>query len=147
MRVEALTTDEQWEAAVDVLLQLWSHEDETFVRGFREEDDYRPLGLYDDVNGTDEERLVAVAGVSIQRVLHHRRHAWVHDLVVDEALRGQGYGAELLERLEEWARERDCECLALANALDNDDGLAFYEREGMERWGYVVERELDGGSS
>lgn len=141
MRVEELTTDEQWAAAVPILHQLWSHEDEAFVRGFRDEEGYRAFGLYDDVGGEDE--LVAVAGVSIQRVLHHRRHAWIHDLVVGEPLRGRGYGSELLARVEEWARERDCEYVALANALDNDDGLAFYEREGMERWGYVVERELD----
>lgn len=147
MRVEELTDDEQWDAAVDVLLQLWSHEDETFVRGFRDEEEYRPFGLYDGVgDGDGEERLVAVAGVSIQRVLHHRRHAWIHDLVVDEPHRGEGYGAALLEWLEGWAEEQDCEYLALANVLDNDDGLAFYEREGMETWGYVVETELNAGA-
>ena len=141
MRVEELTSGEQWDAAIPILRQLWSHEDEGFVRGFREEDGYRAFGLYDDPGGGDE--LVAVARVSIQRVLHHRRHAWIHDLVVDEPLRGQGYGAELLEWVEAWAAERDCEYVALANAQDNDEGLAFYEREGMERWGYVVETELD----
>lgn len=147
MRVAELTTDEQWDAAVPVLRQLWSHEDEAFVRGFRDEDDYRAFGLYDDVDGVgerDTDELVAVAGVSIQRVLHHRRHAWIHDLVVDEPLRGQGYGTALLAWLEDWARDRDCEYVALANVLDNDEGLAFYEREGMERWGYVVEKRLDG---
>jgi GNAT superfamily N-acetyltransferase len=142
MRVEELTTDEQWDAAVPILRQLWSHEDEAFVRGFRDEDDYRPFGLYDDVDGAGEAKLVAVAGISIQRVLHHHRHAWIHDLVVDEPLRGQGYGAELLAWVEEWAAGRDCEYVALANVLDNDDGLAFYEREGMDRWGYVVEKDL-----
>lgn len=147
MRVEELTTDEQWDAAVEILHQLWSHEDEAFVRGFRDEDDYRAFGLYDDVaddaaEADDGEALVAVAGISIQRVLHHRRHAWIHDLVVDEALRGQGYGAELLAWIEDWARERECEHLTLANVLDNDDGLAFYEDNGMEKWGYVVEKEL-----
>jgi len=152
MHVAELTTDEQWDDAVRILHQLWSHEDEAFVRGFRDEDDYRPFGLYDDMNGSDSgdgdrdegERLVAVAGVSIQRVLHHRRHAWIHDLVVDEPLRGRGHGAELLDWIEDWAQSEGCEYVALANVLDNDDGLAFYEREGLERWGYVVETELDG---
>jgi len=158
MRIEELTTDEQWDDAVRILHQLWSHEDEPFVRGFRDEEDYRPFGLFDglddgdgvdgsDGDDSDAERLVAVAGVSIQRVLHHRRHAWVHDLVVDEPLRGQGYGVELLEWIEDWAEGEGCEYVALANVLDNDEGLAFYEREGLERWGYVVETELDGDVS
>jgi hypothetical protein len=34
------------------------------------------------------------------------------------------------------------EYAALANRLGNDDALRFYEDEGLERWGYVVEREL-----
>lgn len=144
MRVDELTTDEQWDVAVPILHQLWSHEDEAFVRNFRGEDDYQAFGLYDDPDGdaTDGERLVAVAGVSIQRVLHHRRHAWIHDLVVDEPRRGQGYGAHLLDWLEHWASERDCEALALANGQDNDHALAFYEDNALERWGYVVETEL-----
>lgn len=137
MHVEEPTTDEQWDAAVPILHQLWSHEDEAFVRGFREEDDYRPFGL------SDDGALVAVAGISIQRVLHHRRHAWIHDLVVDEPRRSEGYGAELLDWIEEWAAQRECEYVALANVLDNDAGPAFYEDNGLERWEYVVERELE----
>lgn len=46
-----------------------------------------------------------------------------------------------LEWIEEWADERDCEYVALANVLDNDDALEFYEDSGMETWGYV-EKEL-----
>ncbi|MFB6205170.1 MAG: GNAT family N-acetyltransferase [Haloglomus sp.] len=86
--------------------------------------------------------LVGVAGVSVQRVLHHRRHAWIHDLVVDESRRGAGFGAELLAFVERWAAARDCEYVALANRLDNDAALSFYEDEGLERWGYVLERRL-----
>jgi len=142
MRVDELTTDDQWDDAVRILHQLWSFEDEAFVRGFRDEDGYRPFGLYDDGGDREDETLVAVAGVSIQRVLHHRRHVWIHDLVVDDELRGQGYGAELLDWIEEWGEE--CEYVALACPRDNDDGLAFYDSEGLEQWGYVVERELNG---
>ncbi|NLV11447.1 GNAT family N-acetyltransferase [Halomicrobium mukohataei] len=138
MSVTELTTDEQWDAAVPILRQLWCHEDEAFVREFRDEADYRLFGLYDD------DRLVAVAGVSLQRVLHHRRHVWIHDLVVDDELRGQGYGAELLDWIEDWGEDEGCEYVALACPRDNDDGLAFYDSEGLEQWGYVVETELDG---
>lgn len=135
-RFAELDTDDEWEAGVPLLTQLWSHEDESFVRPFREEDDYRLLGLYE--GGA----LVAVAGVSVQRVLHHARHAWVHDLVVDEPRRSEGFGAELLDHLEAWARERDCEYLVLASRLGNEEAMSFYEDNGLERWGYVVETEL-----
>jgi len=151
-RVEELETDTEWTAALPILRQLWTDASEEFVRSWADEERYRLFGLYaeraegaDDRDATaDDSRdgLVAVAGVSVQRVLHHARHAWIHDFVVDESHRGRGYGAELLEFVESWADERDCEYVALAVRDGNDDALGFYESEGMERWGHVVETEL-----
>lgn len=149
-RVHEVTTDEGWNEAIPVIRQLWRHESEAFVRSWREEDDYRLFGLYetdeessverDDV--TDSETLVAVAGVSIQRVLHHERHLWVHDFVVDEQRRGEGFGGELLEWLDAWARGRGCENLALACVADNGEARSFYESRGLDVWGHVMEREI-----
>jgi len=142
--VREITTDEGWDRAVPILRQLWSHVDETFVREWREEDDYRLFGCYEtaEPEGTGGETLVAVAGVSIQRVLHHERHLWVHDFVVDEPRRGEGLGRALLDWLDGWARDRDCQHLSLACWADNDEARSFYESEGLETWGQVMEREL-----
>jgi len=98
--VERLTSDEQWDEAVPIIRQLWSHESGDFVRSWREEEEYELYGYYVR-EGREDRELVAVAGLSIQRVLHHRRHAWVHDFVVDEAHRGEGHGAALLAWIEE----------------------------------------------
>ena len=149
-QVREITTDEGWDEAIPVVRQLWSHESEEFVRSWRDEDDYRLFGLYEspaeegtvEATETADGTLVAVAGVSIQRILHHERHLWVHDFVVDESRRGEGFGSELLAWLDVWARDRDCENLALACITDNDDARAFYESEGLEVWGHVMEREI-----
>ncbi|WP_313695041.1 GNAT family N-acetyltransferase [Halorarum halobium] len=135
-RIEEVTSDEGWDRALPVLQELWSDADESFVRSWRDEEDYRLFGRY--VDGG----LVGVVGVSVQRVVHHARHAWIHDLVVTESRRGAGHGAALLSFVESWARDRDCEYVALANRLGNESALDFYEAEGMEAWGYVVETEL-----
>ncbi|NHN57900.1 GNAT family N-acetyltransferase [Halorussus sp. JP-T4] len=151
--VEELTTEAEWTAALPILRQLWTDADESFVRSWADEDDYRLFGLFVGTDDPDtssvvgepresDGELVAVAGVSVQRVLHHARHAWIHDFVVAEAHRGQGYGADLLGFVESWAEDRDCEYVALAVRNGNDDALGFYEAEGMERWGSVVETEL-----
>ncbi|QPV61289.1 GNAT family N-acetyltransferase [Halosimplex litoreum] len=147
--IRELTTDGEWDVAVPILRQLWSHVDDAFVREWREEDDYRLFGLYEidepesgHVDSKAAVTLVAVAGVSVQRVLHHERHCWVHDFVVDEPRRGEGLGSELLDRVSEWARDRDCEHLSLACRAGNDEGREFYESEGLDAWGAVLEREL-----
>lgn len=150
-RVEELETEAEWNAALPILRQLWTDADEEFVRSWADEDGYRLFGLY--VEGESaardaadppesDDRLIAVAGISVQRIVHHARHAWVHDFVVEEDHRGQGYGAELLSFVKSWARDRDCEYVELAVVDGNDEALDFYESEGMERWGYVVEAEL-----
>ena len=152
-RVEELESEAEWGAAVPILRQLWTDADEEFVRSWADEEDYRLFGLLvedggdaaDSVgaeDGAPDEELVAVAGISVQRVVHHARHAWVHDFVVDEAHRGQGYGAELLSFVGTWAKERDCEYVELAVVEGNDAALDFYESEGMEKWGAIVETEL-----
>jgi GNAT superfamily N-acetyltransferase len=138
--VRELTTDAEWDAAVPLLRQLWSDADPGVVRSWRDEDGYHLFGLY--VRDPGPETLVGVVGVSVQRVLHHRRHAWIHDLVVDEPRRSEEFGAELLAFVERWATERGCEYVALAAHRDNGAALRFYEAAGMERWGHVVEREL-----
>jgi GNAT superfamily N-acetyltransferase len=134
--VEELTTDAQWDAAVPVLGQLWNEKTPAEIRSWRDEEGYRLFGL-----SVDEE-VVAVAGVSIQRVLHHARHAWIHDLVVDEAHRREGYGETLLAAVDDWARERDCEYVALALIEGNDEAGQFYCEQGMKRWGDVIEKPL-----
>lgn len=134
--VRELTTDAEWDRAVPVLAQLWTEKTDAEIRAFREEADYRLFGLFAGGN------LVAVAGVSLQRVLHHTRHAWVHDLVVGEGHRRDGHGSELLSWLERWAEKRDCTHLALALRDGNDEAAAFYRENGLDEWGSVLETEL-----
>lgn len=136
-RVTELTTDDELAAAVSVLRQLWTDADESTVRSWCEDDEYHLLGRLADGEP------VAVAGVSVQRVLHHARHAWVHDFVVDEAHREEGHGAALLDGVDAWARNRDCEYLALAVREGNDDALGFYDAAGLDQWGRVMERPLE----
>ena len=134
-----LETEAEWEDAVPIIRQLWTDADESFIRSWADEDEYRLFGLYED----EVETLVGIVGLSIQRVLHHARHVWVHEFVIDDAHRSMGYGTQLLSFVEEWARERDCEYVALAGRLENEDAHLFYEANEMERWGYVFETEID----
>jgi len=131
--VEVRTTEE-WSRAIPLLRQLWTDADESFVESWAEEDGYRLLCLVVD------DAYVAVVGLSIQRVLHHARHVWVHDFVVDEAHRSSGYGATLLSAVEDWARERDCTSVALACRLGNEAAHGFYEHLGFEDWATVMEK-------
>ncbi|WP_232703200.1 GNAT family N-acetyltransferase [Halobacterium wangiae] len=131
-----LTDEADRRDAVPLLRQLWTDRDPEDVLGWTGDDEYRLFGRYVD------DELVAVAGVQVQSLLHHRRGAWLLDLVVDDPRRGEGHGAEMLAFVESWAGERDCEYVALASPLGKDGVHEFYDDQNYEQWGYVVETDL-----
>ena len=136
MEIRELDAERERRDAVPILRQLWSDADPEEIVAWTGEDEYQLFGWFD---GGD---LVGVAGVQLGNHLHHARIAWLYDLVVDDRRRGEGHGTALLERVEAWATDRDCEYVALASPLDKGVVHEYYEDREYERWGYVIEKEL-----
>jgi len=135
MAIRTLETDAERRAAVPLLRQLWTDADPEDVLAWTGADEYTLFGRFDG-------ELVGVAGVRIDDFLHHERHAWLYDLVVDEPRRGEGHGTALVEGIETWADRQGCDRLALASPRSKTAVHEFYERAGYERWGHVIETEL-----
>ena len=51
-------------------------------------------------------------------------------LYMQEPLRGQGVGLQLLRQLQQFARERGCRLIQWQTPADNTPGIRFYERIG-----------------
>lgn len=136
MNIRELTSRDERREAVPLLRQLWTDADPSDVLEWTAEEEYRLFG------GFVGDELVGVAGVLVGHLLHHARHAWLYDLVVDRPHRGDGHGTALLQFVEEWAAERDCRYVALASPLAKEEVHQYYERREYERWGYVIEKEL-----
>ncbi len=78
-----------------------------------------------------EDRVVAMA--TVQRVISTAEGgvvAWVEDVVVDAAYRGQGIGRTLLGHLQDWCAASNISRLQLVADRDNRAALDFYRREG-----------------
>jgi GNAT superfamily N-acetyltransferase len=136
MEIRELTHESERRDAVPILRQLWSDASAEEVLAWTAEPDYHLFGGFEDGD------LVGVAGVLVARHLHHARHAWLYDLVADDARRRAGRGTALVEFVERWAAERDCECVALASPLAKDGVHSFYEDRDYQKWGYVIEKAL-----
>ena len=81
-------------------------------------------------------RVVGLATVHIFSVLNRSRDvAWLTALVVDEAARGRGIGRRLVEAVEAFARDSNCERLSVTTHEGRLDARAFYERIGLEATG------------
>lgn len=76
-----------------------------------------------------------IAGFCIAHVERDRRGvvAYVVTLDVAPEHRRQGLAREMMGRIEEQAREADCDEMALHVSVDNDGAISFYESEGYER--------------
>lgn len=137
-RVLELATEAGWREAYPVMNELRPQEEATFLRRMERmyEEGYRLFGLYDDGE------LVSLAGVRELMTLYHGNHVWVYDLVTTEDRRSEGFGAEILAWVADWARERDANILELASGLWREQAHEFYEREGMERFCYTFTMEL-----
>lgn len=136
MNVRELTDETERREAVPILRQLWSDADPEEVLAWTADEEYHLFG------GFVEGELVGVAGVLLNQHLHHSRHAWLYDLVVNERQRTQGYGTELVEFVEKWADESGCEYVALASPLAKKETHQYYESQNYEKWGYVIEKHL-----
>jgi GNAT superfamily N-acetyltransferase len=136
MEIHELKDETERREAVPILRQLWSDADPDEILAWTGENDYRLFGRYDDVD------VVGIAGVLTTHLLHHARHAWLYDLVVDEPRRGAGHGTALIEFVEEWAEENGCKYVALASPVAKGDVHRYYENRDYEKWGYVIEKEL-----
>ena len=71
---------------------------------------------------------------------HERPYVRILTLVVDARVRRRGVGAALVERADEWARERGAWVLMLTTNVRRDDAHRFYESMGFGRTGYRYAR-------
>lgn len=60
------------------------------------------------------------------------RHAWITDLYVVPAQRGQGLGRQVFAFVDEILRKEGAVCVELVVERDNAEALAFYRKLGFE---------------
>jgi GNAT superfamily N-acetyltransferase len=91
-----------------------------------------------------DERPVGWIHVELKASLLAPLAAQVMGLVVDEARRGAGIGAELLSRAEAWATDRGCRELLVATRVTRERAHRFYSRQGYQllKTSHVFRKEL-----
>lgn len=77
-------------------------------------------------------RIAGWVGVFVQRTVESDACVEISGLVVDERCRSRGLGLRLLERAEQWAREKGCRTVRLRSNVIRNRAHAFYERQGYE---------------
>lgn len=79
----------------------------------------------------DGERVVGVAVFRLLEKTFTGRELYCDDLVTDEAQRSRGAGRAMIAYMEEVARGRGCDVLALDSGTQRQQAHRFYFREGL----------------
>jgi GNAT superfamily N-acetyltransferase len=91
----------------------------------------------------DEGTVVAVAGFRVMEMLATGRTLYVDDLVTDETRRSRGYGKAMLDWLQNYAREAECETFSLDSGTHRQEAHAFYFRERMRVTSFHFAKKLE----
>ena len=70
------------------------------------------------------------------------RRIYISEVHVDQSLRGQGYGSELLKAVEKEARDRDIPALYIHTEANNSGAIRLYERLGFQAERIQLRKEL-----
>lgn len=85
----------------------------------------------------------ALAGIAFRTNLYYGRYVWVFDLVTTSEARSKGHGEALLRHVEDLAREKGCDTMALSSGLQRIDAHRFYEeRMGYQKASYAFTKRL-----
>ena len=98
--------------------------------------DYKMIGML------QRGELVTFAGVAVQTNFYHKRHLFVFDLVTDEKYRNRGYGKEMLEYLESYAKTAMCEKIVLSSGLQREAAHRFYEKNDFVKKSFIFVKAL-----
>jgi GNAT superfamily N-acetyltransferase len=139
--VREVTTDAEFLKAFPIMVQLRTHlTPESYLDLLKpmKEEGYQLFAAY---NAQDE--IAGLAGVAIKTNFFHKRHVYVFDLITDESQRSSGYGKQLLDYVDVWAKENGCEFVALDSGLQRLDAHRFYEtKAGLTKWCYSFHKTL-----
>lgn len=125
--IKELKNEQEWMEAFPVMKQLRTHLVETtflqYVQEAVQTEDYNVAALY------EKDKIVAVTGFMPMFTLYNGRFIWVCELVTDSEHRSKGYGAALLNYVQDWSRENGYKIVSLSSGIQRVDAHRFYENK------------------
>ena len=97
---------------------------------------------YKIVAGFHDEKMIAISGYWIARMLYCGRYLQASNLVVDENFRGNGVGKKILNYLENKARKLGCDKMVLDSYSENKKSHSLYFGEDFYIRGFHFMKDL-----
>ena len=97
---------------------------------------------YKMVAGYIDDKMIAVSGYWVSRMLYCGRYLQACNLIVDESFRSRGVGKKILNYLEDKARKLDCDKVVLDSYTENKKSHSLYFGENFYIRGFHFMKDL-----
>lgn len=138
--VVELTTESEWREAHPVITALYPELlEEEFVTSLRTivPQGYKLFAL------RDFGKIVSVVGIQPMHLLVVGKIIWIFDMATDLTVQSKGYGTELLNFVEEYAKQNGYTRVLLHAPIQRDNAIRFYESNMGEASGLVFRKVIN----
>jgi len=91
----------------------------------------------------DNDEIVTVTCIAVRTDFANGKHLYVYEMATHPEHRSKGYGKQLMDHLETWAKDQGCEKVILYSGLQREGAHRFWEHHrGYERRGIVFKKEF-----
>jgi len=66
----------------------------------------------------------------------------IDNMWIDEEYRSQGIGKQLMNKFQNWTREKGIKRIRIIASYENRKGIEFYKREGFNEYDLILEKDL-----
>ena len=136
-------TEENFDVAFDYIEKLWTYNtyDRERIRSVYKEVLENPNDFAFFL--WDEDKAIGFChGTFFNTFWLSGQTCYVSSIIIDEKLRGQGYGIWLMDHAKGLAEARGCHALVLDSGMPRTSAHRFYELYGFEKCAYCFELKL-----
>ncbi len=137
--IKRISVDE-WEGVIEILNEIYPNLEKSilFVRWKQmfSYSNYYCWGYF------EEDTIIGICGAWITERLYCGKQLEIDNFIVLEEVRSQGIGLQLVEVIEQFAKENDCHTIELNSYVTASKAHKFYFRNGYRILGYHFEKEL-----
>lgn len=129
---------EEFDSTIDPQWNTSEEATEYFETRITEEDGFA-------VVAEEDERIVGYIVGGLRNAEEYRNEldiAELETMYVEPGHRSQGIGTRFVDRFESWAEEHNADRMRVEVTSQNEDGIRFYERNGLQDYAQIMEKEL-----
>jgi len=122
----------------ELLLQLNSDKGEKYIEQILDQmhtfKNYKCFGLY------ENDKIIGISSGWTSIRIYCGKQLELDNVIIDEKLQSKGLGTKFLDKIEEWALQKDYQSISLNTYVSNSGSHKFYFNQGFKILGFHFQK-------